>query len=366
MSVLSDRPFCQTCRHIYSSMAKLRRHMKEVHQHVKEFRCLTCSKDFLRKENLERHNLQSHSIDALKEYHRINRKILKQLGKKTLCDQIKRSIVKKKFPQCYELLTESAFTLELLKTLQERQLHITDVVDIEKAKEDSPAFFGESSFDDKEIEKEAKETPKRVLRPKKKTNIIPEKKLLTIDDSEDSLTISESSQEEPPRISKALPKPPLPKKSQKPEPRQSENASLQTQPEPNQRTPNYSDQNIMPPLIQQGQIYPGYGPIILQSPPQMGENQRFLSYPGFFMENIQRYPSPHLIPFGEPLNPRNYIERQAPFPPQMVFVPVQAPQRTTWPPNGVSGGDFPMQSGFGGQGSYQPGFFGSGVSGFYP
>lgn len=167
-----DRPFCSRCGNFYSSLAKFKRHVKEVHEHVKDFRCHPCSKQFIRKENLEKHNLLVHSLSALKEYARSNERMLKKLQEADPRLPLEKSLVKKKFPQCYELLTGSTVLLNLLKVLQEKGLHIQDVVDIDKMREDTEAQMLFCNDDPENDNKSVCGVPKlkRKIKPEKDSN----------------------------------------------------------------------------------------------------------------------------------------------------------------------------------------------------
>lgn len=167
MSSQEEKPFCSLCEHSYSSQAKLKRHIIEVHQHVKGFRCSFCPKEFIRKENLERHSLQIHSLEALKDDRLTNDIIIRRLTKgEVLSSHTMKKIVKKKFPQCYETLIGPNSVLEVLKVLQSRSLHISDVIDIEKMKGDMES----ASMDEEEESPKTKSEATEAQVPKQPTD----------------------------------------------------------------------------------------------------------------------------------------------------------------------------------------------------
>jgi hypothetical protein len=90
---------------------------------------------------VERHNIQVHSLEALIEYKKANERILKKLevSEKLECRPDK-SIIKKKFPQCHEILEGPNSALDVLKVLQERGLHLFDIIDIEGMRSDADLF----------------------------------------------------------------------------------------------------------------------------------------------------------------------------------------------------------------------------------
>ncbi|CAD8083601.1 unnamed protein product [Paramecium sonneborni] len=51
------QPTCEECKKVFTNNSKLQRHIREIHQNLKQFRCEQCGKEFKRSQHLKRHQL---------------------------------------------------------------------------------------------------------------------------------------------------------------------------------------------------------------------------------------------------------------------------------------------------------------------